>query len=255
MDKILQITDTHLFADGDGELRGTRTGETLRKVLNHVQDHHADAKAILVTGDLVQQETEAAYRHFIQYFGDFQVPVLCIPGNHDDPDIMRRTLTMPPFRLDTRVSLGAWDVIQLDSHIPGSPAGRVGESGLAELDRLLKANRPRPTLVAVHHQPRPVGTPWLDGVGLKDGDQLLEIVSAHEHARAVIWGHVHQPSEGYHGHLRLLGTPSTCAQFLAGSEDFAIDPDAPPAYRVLYLDDAGRIDDELVQLQAADLPS
>jgi 3',5'-cyclic-AMP phosphodiesterase len=253
MEKILQLTDTHLFADGEGALRGTRTAATLSKVLEHVHAHHSDASCLMVTGDLVQQETLEAYQHFIQFFGGFQVPVLCLPGNHDDPALMRQALDRAPFHLASHFSLSSWDIVQLDSHLPGSAAGELTDASLEELAAILKTNRPRPTLVAVHHQPRPVGTAWLDGVGLRNGEALLNCLEGHDHARALIWGHVHQASRMEHRHIKLLGTPSTCAQFLPGSVDFAIDPEAPPAYRVLWLGDDGQLDDELIELpQAAD---
>jgi len=51
---------------------------------------------------------------------------------------------------------------------------------------------------------------------------------------AVLWGHVHQAFEGERRGVRLLATPSTCAQFLPESDDFAVDH-RPPAYRLLEL--------------------
>jgi Icc protein len=41
-----------------------------------------------------------------------------------------------------------------------------------------------------------------------------------------------------------MGTPSTCAQFLPGSDRYAIDS-RPPAYRLLDLRDDGRIHSEI----------
>jgi Icc protein len=204
----------------------------------------------MVTGDLVQEVTADAYQHFRRLFESFRVPVLCLPGNHDDPALMRAALTEFPFTLDHRVPVGAWDIIQLDSHLPGSAAGEVGEAELNRLEDSLQGNHARPTLVAVHHQPRPVGTRWLDGVGLRDGESLLACVQRHEHVKAVLWGHVHQAARYDLGSIRMMCTPSTCAQFLAGSDDFAIDDQAQPAYRVLWLGDDGRIDDELIELPA-----
>ena len=48
-----------------------------------------DYAAVLVTGDLVQDDP-SGYLRFRSIFGSSQKPVLCIPGNHDEPDIMRR---------------------------------------------------------------------------------------------------------------------------------------------------------------------
>lgn len=251
MEKIIHLTDTHLFADGSGALRGTRTSETLTSVLDQVRRDHADADAIMVTGDLVQEETDGAYQHFLAFFSGFTVPVLCLPGNHDDPVLLRKHLAGAPFRLEPRVAIGPWNIIQLNSHVPGSAAGLLGEADLAELNELLAEEPHRPTLVAIHHPPIAVGTPWLDGVGLKDGEALLETLERFPHVHALIWGHVHQAARARHRHLELIGTPSTCAQFLPGSTDFAIDPDAPPAYRILWLHENGRIEEKLVEVPEA----
>ena len=47
--------------------------------------------------------------------------------------------------------------------------------------------------------------------------------------------------------VRLLATPSTCAQFLPNADDFAVDP-RPPAYRTLELRPDGSLLTEVVWL-------
>ena len=254
MTKIIHLTDTHLFADRDGSLRGTLPAPCLEKVLEHVHEHHPQFDALMITGDLVQEETEAAYQHFIDFFGEYDCPVLCLPGNHDVPGLMHRCLDRAPFRLEHRVELGDWNILQLDSHIPGSPAGKLGAARLEALEAELKAAPDRHTLVGVHHPPLKIGTAWLDTIGLKDGAQLLELLGRHPQVRALIWGHAHQHWDSRDGDLRLLGTPATCAQFLAGSPIFAIDPEAPPAYRTLELSPDGGVETELYQLSDVAIP-
>jgi Icc protein len=63
--------------------------------------------------------------------------------------------------------------------------------------------------------------------------------------RGIVWGHVHQALEGERAGVRLLATPSTCAQFAPGLDDFAIDS-RPPAYRMLELLPDGSIVTEVV---------
>ena len=65
--------------------------------------------------------------------------------------------------------------------------------------------------------------------------------------RALTWGHVHQAWEGERRGVRLLATPSTCAQFLPASDDFAVDT-RPPAYRILELAADGGIQTGVVWL-------
>ena len=50
--------------------------------------------------------------------------------------------------------------------------------------------------------------------------------------------------------VRLLATPSTCAQFLPHSNEFAVDG-RPPAYRRLTLQPDGTLDTEVVWVDEA----
>ncbi|HSG64326.1 MAG TPA: phosphodiesterase, partial [Gammaproteobacteria bacterium] len=57
-------------------------------------------------------------------------------------------------------------------------------------------------------------------------------------------GHVHQASDRHRGEIRLLSTPSTCAQFLPGHDFFALD-NRPPGCRWITLLHDGRIETAL----------
>jgi Icc protein len=87
----------------------------------------------------------------------------------------------------------------------------------------------------------PVGSRWLDGVGLQQPAALWTVLERHPSVRAVVFGHVHQEFDAMHGAIRVLGTPSTCAQFLRHSDDFALDPTLGPGYRWFELGDDGTL--------------
>ena len=59
--KVLHLTDPHLFADRQGDLRGTVTYESLRTVLEHYRAGDWRADLALVTGDLIQDDSAEAY--------------------------------------------------------------------------------------------------------------------------------------------------------------------------------------------------
>jgi Icc protein len=80
--RVIQFTDPHLFGEAAGTLRGVNTAETLERALGEASGHVAICDAILVTGDLVQDDA-GGYDHFRRVFARFGKPVLCIPGNHD----------------------------------------------------------------------------------------------------------------------------------------------------------------------------
>ena len=237
--KILQITDPHLYGSADGSLRGVVTDASLRTVLDDAFRRVPDFAAVLVTGDLVQDDP-SGYLRFRSIFGNTPKPVLCIPGNHDEPDAMRRSLAQPPFQICGTHALGGWQFIMLDSYDPGHVGGRLTHNELARLDNAL-ARSPKHAMVCMHHHPIIMGSRWLDTVGLADPESFWRVIDSHRHVRAVVWGHVHQAYDGQRGDVRLFATPSTGAQFLPKSDRYAVDA-RPPAYRSFDLHADGRID-------------
>jgi Icc protein len=240
--KILQITDPHLYGGASGSLRGVVTDASLRRVLDQAYASVPDFAALLVTGDLVQDDP-SGYLRFRGIFGGSQKPVLCIPGNHDEPAIMRQSLSGAPFQICGTHAVHGWQLVMLDSCDPGHVGGRLAEQELERLDRTL-AGSPQHALVCLHHHPVDMGSRWIDTIGLANRDEFWRVIEAHPHVRGVVWGHVHQEYEGNRGSVRLFATPSTGAQFLPMSDRYAVDS-RPPAYRPFELHPDGRIDSEI----------
>lgn len=248
--RVIQFTDPHLFGDVTTTLRGVNNYETLERTLADASGHIAIADAILVTGDLVQDDP-AGYEHFRRLFARLGKPVLCIPGNHDFVPEMRAALAGPPFELDGPVDLGAWRFILLDSVVPQQAGGRISLEMLSKLDEELALSRHRHAMVCLHHHPVTMNSRWLDTVGLANANEFWSVIDSHPQVRAVVWGHVHQNFEGSRRGVRLLATPSTCAQFQPRADQFVID-DQPPAYRLLTLHSNGAIDTGVHTLTAAE---
>jgi Icc protein len=238
---ILHITDTHLHAAADSRMRGVTTYETFLAVLRHAQkDPSWPPDAILVTGDIVQDESRAGYERFRASLEGFGIPVCCVPGNHDDPKLMDELLKSAPFKVGGTLRIGEWSLVLLNTFLTGEDAGGLGEARLQGLAGSLKDNATQHVLICMHHQPIPMGSAWLDGVGLRDASRFLSVIDAHDNVRGVVWGHVHQASDRSRGPVRLLSTPSTCAQFLPNSEFFALD-ERPPGLRWIQLFPNGEI--------------
>jgi Icc protein len=177
--------------------------------------------------------------------------VLCIPGNHDEPEIMRQELTGAPFEICGTHTLGDWVFVMLDSYDPGHVGGRLTKNELARLDAAL-LDSPKHAMVCLHHHPVPMGSRWLDSVGLAEAQDFWRVIDAHKNVRAVVWGHVHQAFDGSRADVRLFATPSTGAQFLPNSDRYAVDS-RPPAYRSFELHADGRIDSQVHWVQSARL--
>jgi Icc protein len=242
--RIVQFTDTHLFGAAGDTLRGIATQATLRATLRHAARHIAAADALLVSGDLVQDDP-AGYRPFHDTFSQLGKPVLTLPGNHDDPDAMRAALSAAPFQYCGHRDFAHWRIVMVDSVIAGAAGGRVGAGALQVLRESLTSAGQRHVLVCLHHHPVAMRSRWLDTVGLENAQDFFAVLDEHPRLRAVLWGHVHQSYDALRRGVRLLATPSTCAQFLPFADDFAIDS-RPPAYRILELTADGAVNTEVL---------
>ena len=248
--RILHLTDSHLFAGHAGSFRGVATYESLCATLSHHRQSGWEADAVWVTGDLIQDDSAEAYENFKALLLPTGRPVYCVPGNHDVRDLMRNALRSPPFYYCTSSESGNWLMIGLDSCRSDSAGGEISADEFDRLDAAISDCRAEHVMVCLHHPPVPMGSRWLDTVGLQNGDEFLARIAASGRVRLAIFGHVHQAYDGEHRGTRILGTPSTCRQFKPGSDEFALDA-KPPAYRRLTLYDDGNFDNELVWVDDA----
>jgi Icc protein len=245
--RLLQFTDPHLFASPLGQLRGVQTLASMQHMLAHAGARRQNIDAVVCTGDIVNDEPEG-YAHFARELGAFGKPVYCIPGNHDDPARLRGALAHPPFQVGGYADLGAWRIVLVDSCVPHQARGRISPAELAALDAALSGCE-RYAMVFVHHHPVPMASRWLDAVGIENAQDFLRVLDAHAQVRAISWGHVHQCFDTRRHGVRLLATPSTCAQFLPQANEFAVDA-RPPAYRRITLQPDGTLDTEVVWVEA-----
>jgi Icc protein len=244
--RVLQLTDTHLYADPVGTLLGMNTLGSFRQVIEHVRDYHWPLDLLLATGDLVHDASPKGYARVGELLSGFGVPVFCLPGNHDEPAVMREHLQGERVHTGTVIDHGAWRFVMLDSVIPGEEGGRLSEDQLVQLDEAL-ASTERHTLVCMHHQPVDVGSAWIDTMAIENPGPLFKIIDRHSNVRGILWGHVHQTFEGRRGAVRLMASPSTCVQFTPGQDDFQVDEE-PPGFRLLALLPDGTIRSEVVRV-------
>jgi Icc protein len=238
-----------LFADSESSLRGTVTHSSLSRVLEHITEANWPADLVAMTGDLIQDDSRAAYDRFCDLMSPLDLPVYCLPGNHDIRELMRDAVSQDPFHYCASVHINNWLITCIDSCISGDAGGRVDDEELERLAKILEQTSAEHVMICLHHPPLPVGSKWLDQVGLKNGDEFLRMIAQPGNVRIAIFGHVHQEFEGSHESIKIIGTPSTCRQFKVASDDFALD-DNPPAYRRISLLGDGSVENELIWLDA-----
>jgi Icc protein len=244
--RVLQLTDTHLYANPAGRLLGMNTLKSFQQVISHFRDFHWPLDLLLATGDLVHDASPRGYAQIARMLSGFDVPVFCLPGNHDNPTQMRRYLRADRVHTDAVRDQGAWRFIMLDSVVPGKEGGHLAAAQLELLEAALTATD-RHILVCVHHQPVDVGSAWIDTMAIDNPRPLFDIIDRHSNVRGILWGHVHQTFEARRGQVRLMSSPSTCIQFAPGQKNFQVDEE-PPGFRLLALLPDGTIRSEVVRV-------
>lgn len=237
---LVQLSDSHLFAEADGTLLGMNTRESLQGVIELVRAQQPHIDLVLATGDLSQDGTLESYQRFRDMTRQIDAPARWIPGNHDEPQIMARAAVHSDL-LEPVVDIGNWRVTLLDSAVPGSVPGYLQDQQLQLLVQALSEAPNRHHLVCFHHHPVSIGCAWMEPIGLRNPEALFAVLDRFPQARAVLWGHVHQEIDRERNGVRLLASPSTCIQFAPGSEDFKVSEQAP-GYRWLRLHADGRLE-------------
>ena len=240
--RLVQITDTHLGREPGGTLLGMDTDFSLQQVLRRIKAERDGIDLVLGTADIADSGSESAYRRAADYFAELGAPALWLPGNHDLLETMCATLGRSGGL--ERVCLGRyWQIVMLNSQIPGQVGGRLGPDQLEFLEAQLRKGQEAGlfSLICLHHQPVPMGSAWIDQQMVVDSEAFWHTLSGFDQVRAVLWGHVHQHLDSKRGDVQLLATPSSCIQFAPASDDFKVD-DVAPGYRWLDLLADGRIE-------------
>ncbi|MEM5582328.1 phosphodiesterase [Roseibium sp. AS2] len=240
--KLLQLTDIHLNAPGQ-TIGGREPNENFRKAIGHALERHADADALVITGDLSDWGDKDDYLRLKDIIADLPVPVhLCI-GNHDERDTF---LSVFPERADENgfvqsvFDLPGGSGILLDTWGPDTHAGFYCETRLAWLDSRLAALE-APAFLFMHHNPVPIGIAPVDQIMLQDAEAFGALVAAHAgKIRHIFHGHCHLPLCG-----SLHGVPFSAPRGTnhAGWPDFGNESnlsacDLPESYAVILASEA-----------------
>ncbi|MEM8612952.1 MAG: metallophosphoesterase [Cyanobacteria bacterium P01_H01_bin.105] len=217
---LAQVTDSHLLAQTTAQLRGCNPWQSIKAVLQQVAQYKPDG--LLLTGDLAEQGEGEAYGHLVDAIASaltgqvIPLPIYWLPGNHDHLDTLRQTFqTLPASHGLTSIDLGVWQLILLDSVLPQSKFGEgylVAEQ-LHKLRFWLKKHPLKPTLIALHHHPVPVGIDWVDQMQVQNACEFHALINQFSNVRLVVFGHIHhefrqQSAKG----PSFYGCPSTCLQ-------------------------------------------
>ena len=250
--RIVQITDPHLFQDTNGELLGINTQASFSQVLSEIQQQQYDYDLVLATGDLVQDNSDEGYLRFRQDVKALNNKmVFWIPGNHDFQPKMFEILKEETVSAKKHILLGdKWQILLLDSQVQGVPHGQLEAEELDWLKLKLQEYPERYSLVVLHHHLLSTGSAWLDQHNLRNANELAEVLAPFKHVKALLYGHIHQQVDSEWLGYQVMATPSTCIQFKADSNTFALDI-VQPGWREIDLHADGHIETRVKRIQQA----
>ncbi len=249
--QLIQITDTHLYGNPSGTLLKMNTHYSFEQVLNVVKQKESGIDLILATGDIAQDATEAAYKHFAENIAELEAPFRWIPGNHDSARVMSEVANGTSAS-DKTIRVNNWQILMLDTSIEGQVHGMLEQSELDFLaDGLTAADKDEAIdhcLVCLHHNPVKGNAGWMKDIGLHNKNKFWEIGKQSAKLKCIVYGHIHQDLDFEHEGIRCMCTPSTCIQFKPNVVNFALDQ-VNPGYRTLRLHEDGTIDSEVHRVE------
>lgn len=244
--RLFQVSDSHCYASDDSRLTWTDMpiypNRSLQAVLSHLHGQREGYSALLLTGDLAQEETPATYQRVNEMLNAFPLPVFTIPGNHDIPEMMRENLG-GNVQMPEQVTLGNWHLLFLDTHADGKPDGRLSEEQFDRFEVLL-GGIPADDFAAVfmHHHPVPIDSEWMDVMGLREQRYFWNLVEHFPQVKVVFNGHIHQEFSGQYEYadgrkVAVYGTPATCVQMKPVRKNIEFDHNRPAWRNIALLAD------------------
>ena len=243
--RIIQISDCHVSADPDALYRGQGADANFQKILHLAR--RWNPALVLLTGDVSEDGSQESYERISGFLAQTGVPVLALPGNHDDAVVMSRYFRLGPWDGPQVLEVENWQLVLLDSTEPDRISGCFSTSRLEQIHASLHDKGTGHKLVALHHQPVPVGSPWIDRYMLESPERFFEVIDQSPRVRCIIWGHVHHDFQEQRKGVTLLGAPSTVANSIPGAQRFTLDP-VGPACRWLELSARGEVSTGLLYL-------
>ena len=241
---VLQLTDTHFLAEAQQKMLGIDTEKYFVDVLDHALANHQHYDIIILSGDLAQDPCPASYERLRMHLTRLAIPVVCLPGNHDDLQLMQTLLNTDTISCAKQRVFKHWQLICLNSQIPDDPGGFLAETELVFLKHALEDFPQLHALIAVHHHCVPALSEWIDTMIISNSNTFLSTLKEYPQVKVIITGHIHQELSAQVQHFSVFGTPSTCFQFTPKSRNFSIASTAP-GYRKLWLSPDGAVTTEV----------
>ncbi len=249
------------MADENALMAGRNILDSFTDVLAAARQKVPSPDLVILSGDLSHDEDKAdylvTYTRLAKMLKQLFRKTICIPGNHDDIELVKRIFPLYDIDAQGTFSLDNWQFILVDSSQMGIHEGWLAETELGLLDRALKDKNSDKNsgpgemhnLVVIHHPVVELNSAWLDRQRVGNADKLFELLARKKNVQGIICGHAHQAYDTRVDEIKIMGTPATCPrQFTPLSSEFSVDESVTPGFRCLDLYPDGNIKTRVCRL-------
>lgn len=242
---IAQLSDTHICRRGELYKGVSDSNGKFRDAISHLYSLDRRPDLVLLTGDIANDGNVDEYAMAIELLSELTIPMLVIPGNHDDRVALRVAFSDHDYLpksgpLHYVVDVPPMRFIGLDTSVPGQHHGALEASALSWLEKTLQQDSLTPTVVMMHHPPFMSGIPYMDKYRYLEDQPLGEILGACSNIEAILCGHVHRPMIRRWAGTVVMACPSTTTEIALQLEAQAIPQSFQgPSACMLHLWDAG----------------
>ena len=238
--KILHLTDCHLYDNKIERKAGYATYDSLQRVINLAIESKFNFDVVIASGDISQIPSPTSYKLFEHLISSLDIPVLAVPGNHDDAQQLQSVVEKCPTDKACIKIINDMLFLLINSQVKNKEHGQIEKEDLLYIESLLEKHKEKPVVVVIHHPPVLTGSNWMDKIGLNNKEEFLNTLAHYPNVKMVLFGHVHQEIESQFQHIRIFGTPSSCYQFKPGTENVEYD-DKKPGFRYIEIEQTGKI--------------
>jgi 3',5'-cyclic AMP phosphodiesterase CpdA len=192
--RLIHASDIHF---------GSEDPAAIKAATDYIKD--SDADALIISGDVTQRGKRIEFEAAKRWLGQFSIPTLCVPGNHDTPLLNLQHRLSSPFKryhdflsdYDGPLTVSGWTFLGLNT-ARGAQARANWAEGAVNLSHIQQlSDAPRKSVLVCHHPfvspPKtPLRTRTRNG---KAADLLLQ----QSPVQLLLAGHVHAPTLNVRG--------------------------------------------------------
>lgn len=252
MTKLIIFTDLHMTPEGT-TIIGLDPYQRLEAGIEHVNAFHADADAVIVTGDLAHHGDPVSYQRLKGLLSRLTPPLFMTIGNHDNREAFLaafpETATDDNGFVQRRLDFSDCRALLLDSlfappyDYPVTHAGFLCQKRMSWLDSELKSARieGKPVLIFMHHPPHKTGFTGMDMIKLLNEGDFYDLVESHGNVRHIFAGHVHRTISGSHRGIpySIFKSPVHQQPMPFDIPDASLSVDEPAAYGIVVTTEHG----------------